>query len=76
MSRSTFQTRVRVAASRGFAPGHFNNGVAPGYVMGGVLQPKSRFNCIAHSVAMDCFMQIRCAIFALDNRSDPIFKCV
>jgi hypothetical protein len=27
MSRSTFQTRVRVAASRGFAPGHFNNGV-------------------------------------------------
>ena len=36
MSRSTFQTRVRVAASRGFAPGHFNNGVAPGYVMGKV----------------------------------------
>lgn len=34
--RSTFQARVRVAASRGFAPGHFEHGVAPGYAMGKV----------------------------------------
>ena len=36
MSRSTFQTRLRIAASRGFAPGHFEQGVAPGYAMGKV----------------------------------------
>ena len=34
--RSTFQARVRNAAARGFAPGHFENGVAPGYAMGKV----------------------------------------
>ena len=36
LSRSTFQTRVRIAATRGFAPGHFESGVAPGYAMGKV----------------------------------------
>lgn len=34
--RSTFQARVRTAAARGFAPGHFESGVAPGYAMGKV----------------------------------------
>lgn len=36
LPRSTFQARVRTAASRGFAPGHFESGVAPGYAMGKV----------------------------------------
>jgi len=36
MPRSTFQARVRAAAARGFAPGHFESGVAPGYAMGKV----------------------------------------
>lgn len=36
LSRSTFQNRVRIAATRGFAPGHFESGVAPGYAMGKV----------------------------------------
>lgn len=36
LSRSTFQSRVRIAATRGFAPGHFEAGVAPGYAMGKV----------------------------------------
>jgi hypothetical protein len=34
--RGTLQHRLREAASRGFAPGHFENGVAPGYLMGKV----------------------------------------
>lgn len=36
MSRSTFQTRLRIAASRGIAPGHFDQGTAPGFAMGKV----------------------------------------
>lgn len=36
LPRSTFQARVRTAASRGVAPGHFEHGVAPGYAMGKV----------------------------------------
>ena len=36
LPRSTFQARVRTAASRGLAPGHFEHGVAPGYAMGKV----------------------------------------
>lgn len=36
MPRSTFQARVRLAASKGLAPGHFEHGVAPGYAMGKV----------------------------------------
>ena len=34
--RGTFEHRLRVAAARGFAPGHFDNGTAPGYRMGKV----------------------------------------
>lgn len=34
--RGTFEHRLRQAAVRGFAPGHFENGVAPGYRMGKV----------------------------------------
>src|SRR5690554_6789322 len=34
--RGTLQHRLREAARRGMAPGHFNNGTAPGYLMGKV----------------------------------------
>lgn len=34
--RGTLQHRLREAARRGFAPGHFENGVAPGFLMGKV----------------------------------------
>lgn len=34
--RGTFQHRLREAARRGFAPGHFNHGTAPGFLMGKV----------------------------------------
>ena len=34
--RGTLEHRLRQAATRGFAPGHFENGVAPGYRMGKV----------------------------------------
>ena len=34
--RPTLQSRMKTAALRGIAPGHFNSGVAPGYVMGKV----------------------------------------
>lgn len=33
---STLRSRLRMAARGGSAPGHFNNGVAPGYAMGKV----------------------------------------
>ncbi|API59632.1 hypothetical protein BSL82_10140 [Tardibacter chloracetimidivorans] len=36
ISRSALQNRLRVAAARGHAPGHFDSGVAPGYRMGKV----------------------------------------
>ena len=39
ISRATLQSRLRTANARareGHAPGHFNNGVAPGYLMGKV----------------------------------------
>lgn len=36
ISRSTIQHRLREAARRGIAPGHFENGTAPGYLMGKV----------------------------------------
>lgn len=36
MSRSTIQHRLREAARRGIAPGHFEQGTAPGYRMGKV----------------------------------------
>lgn len=36
IARATLQTRLRSAALRGFAPGHFQSGTAPGYVMGKV----------------------------------------
>lgn len=34
--RQTLQTRLKIAATRGFAPGHFDSGTAPGYRMGRV----------------------------------------
>lgn len=34
--RETLQHRIKVAAKRGIAPGHFENGTAPGFVMGKV----------------------------------------
>jgi len=36
IARSTFQDRLAKAARKGAAPGHFVNGVAPGYAMGKV----------------------------------------
>lgn len=36
IARQTLQNRLAHAARRGFAPGHFNNGVAPGFRMGKV----------------------------------------
>jgi hypothetical protein len=36
IARSTLQKRLKNAARRGLAPGHFENGVAPGYLMGKV----------------------------------------
>lgn len=36
MARGTLEHRLRLAASKGLAPGHFENGVAPGYRMGKV----------------------------------------
>lgn len=36
MSRGGLQNRLRVAALKGYAPGHWNNGVAPHYHMGKV----------------------------------------
>ena len=36
LSRSTFRHRLREAARHGIAPGHFENGTAPGYLMGKV----------------------------------------
>lgn len=36
INRLTFTHRLRVAASRGIAPGHFDSGTAPGFVMGKV----------------------------------------
>lgn len=36
VNRLTFTHRLRVAASRGIAPGHFDSGTAPGFVMGKV----------------------------------------
>lgn len=34
--RPTLEHRLKIAARRGIAPGHFENGVAPGYLMGKV----------------------------------------
>lgn len=34
--RTTLNHRIRLAARRGLAPGHFSNGTAPGYLMGKV----------------------------------------
>lgn len=36
LSRGAFQDRLRAAARKGLAPGHFENGTAPGYLMGKV----------------------------------------
>lgn len=36
VNRLTFTHRLRIAASRGIAPGHFDSGTAPGFVMGKV----------------------------------------
>lgn len=36
VNRLTFTHRLRIAAMRGIAPGHFDNGTAPGFVMGKV----------------------------------------
>ncbi|MFM9829717.1 MAG: hypothetical protein ACKVOB_13410 [Sphingomonas sp.] len=36
ISQSTFHNRLKHAAARGIAPGHFESGVAPGYRMGKV----------------------------------------
>jgi hypothetical protein len=36
LARETLNSRVKIAASRGIAPGHFTSGVAPGYRMGKV----------------------------------------
>jgi transposase len=36
LARSTVQDRVRAAARKGIAPGHFEHGTAPGYLMGKV----------------------------------------
>lgn len=36
MPRGTFQNRLRAAAARGFAPGHFDSGAAPGFTVGKV----------------------------------------
>lgn len=36
LPRETFRHRLRTAAARGYAPGHFTSGVAPGYAMGKV----------------------------------------
>lgn len=36
VNRLTFTHRLNVAAKRGIAPGHFDNGTAPGFVMGKV----------------------------------------
>lgn len=36
LSVSTFKDRINLAARQGNAPGHFENGVAPGYLMGKV----------------------------------------
>lgn len=36
MNRLTFVHRLKVAAQRGIAPGHFESGTAPGFVMGKV----------------------------------------
>ena len=34
--RQTLQSRLQMSATRGFAPGHFDNGTAPGFTMGKV----------------------------------------
>jgi DNA-binding CsgD family transcriptional regulator len=36
ISRSTIRSRLKWAARKGYAPGHFENGTAPGYLMGKV----------------------------------------
>jgi hypothetical protein len=36
IARQTLQSRLRVAARKGIAPGHFENGTAPGYSLGKV----------------------------------------
>ena len=36
LARSSLQNRLAAAARRGIAPGHFDNGTAPGFVMGKV----------------------------------------
>lgn len=42
LSDNAFKHRLEEAAKRGFAPGHFNNGVAPGYAMGKVTVQRGR----------------------------------
>jgi hypothetical protein len=36
LGRSAFQSRIKIAARHGIAPGHFEHGTAPGYLMGKV----------------------------------------
>lgn len=43
IDRRTVGDRLRLAAKRGIAPGHFDSGVAPGYAMGKVTVQRNAF---------------------------------
>lgn len=43
LARSTFQSRLEIAARYGLAPGHFNSGAAPGFAIGKVTIQRNAF---------------------------------